>query len=373
MTPRAILAVGAFLCAITAVYCQTPTSSAAGATTSSGPISTVPSDVDDSGPQVPNIYDSQAINAQDVCPGYTASNIVKTPYGLTADLILAGAACNVYGTDVEALNLTIEYQSDDRLHIEIIPSYVDSTNSSWYILPEELVSKPSVDANSVTLEYDLDFSWSNDPTFSFQIIRQSTKDILFDTTGTKLVFENQFIEFVSALPENYNLYGLGEVIHGLRMGNNFTRTIYAADIADPIDYNLYGSHSFYLDTRYFEVDQTNGDLTYSANANNPTVDYVSYSHGVYLRNSHGQEVLMRPSNITWRTIGGSIDLYFYAGPTQEKVTKSYETSTVGLPAMQQYWTLGFHQCRWGYSSWAELQDVVDNFAKFSIPLETIWC
>jgi len=40
--------------------------------------------------------------------------------------------------------------------------------------------------------------------------------------------------------------------------------------------------------------------------------------------------------------------------------------------MQQYWTLGFHQCRWGYDSWAAMEEVVDNFAKFEIPLETIW-
>lgn len=59
--------------------------------------------------------------------------------------------------------------------------------------------------------------------------------MLFDTTGTVLVFENQFIEFVSSLPAGYNLYGLGERIHGLRLGNNFTATIYAADVGDPID------------------------------------------------------------------------------------------------------------------------------------------
>jgi hypothetical protein len=94
---------------------------------------------------IPNINDPQAVNAQDVCPGYKASNIVRTPYGLKAQLSLAGAACNVYGTDIEALNLTVEYQSDDRLHVGITPTYVDSSNSSWYILPEVLVTKPTID------------------------------------------------------------------------------------------------------------------------------------------------------------------------------------------------------------------------------------
>lgn len=80
---------------------------------------------------------------------------------------------------------------------------------------------------------------------------------------------------------------------------------------------------------------------------------------------------MRPESITYRALGGSIDLYFFQGPTQPEVTSSY-LKAIGLPAMQQYWTFGFHQCRWGYKSWSDLQEVVDNYIKFDIPLETIW-
>ncbi|KUJ07646.1 glycoside hydrolase family 31 protein [Mollisia scopiformis] len=373
MAARAALALGAFCTSLATVYAQSSSTSTPDATTSYRAIFTVPAAADASVPLIPNIYDSEAVNAQDVCPGYLASNVVRTMYGLTASLNLAGPACNTYGTDIENLNLTVEYQSDDRLHVEIVPTYVGDSNSSWYILPDVLVQKPTIDADAnTTLDSDLNFVWSNDPTFSFQIIRQSTGDVLFDTTGTKLVYENQFIEFASALPENYNLYGLGEVIHGLRMGNNFTRTFWAADVGDPIDYNIYGDHSFYLDTRYYEINETTGNLTYAPNATDATGNYVSYSHGVYMRNSHGQEVLMRPSNITWRTLGGSIDLYFYAGPSQKEVTKAYQESATGLPAMQQYFTFGYHQCRWGYTNWSELQDVVDSFKKFGIPLENIW-
>ena len=242
-------------------------------------------------------------------------------------------------------------------------------------MSNELVTEPTLDAdvNSTSLESDLQFSWSNDPSFSFRVIRKSTGDVLFDTTGTKLVYENQFIEFVSGLPQNYNLYGLGERIHGLRLGNNFTATIYAADSADPIDYNIYGSHPFYLDTRYYEQDASTGNLTLvTSNETDPSASYVSYSHGVYLRNAHGQEILLKPENITWRTLGGSIDLYFFDGPSQPEVTKNYQQAAVGLPAMQQYFSFGFHQCRWGYRNWSEVSDVVDNFRKFDIPLETIW-
>ena len=91
-----------------------------------------------------------------------------------------------------------------------------------------------------------------------------------------------------------------------------------------------------------------------------------------MRNAHPLEILLRDQSLTWRGLGGAIDLYFYAGPSAKDVMTSYQTSTVGLPAMQQYWSLGFHQCRWGYTSWKDLQYVVDQFAKANIPLETIW-
>ena len=128
-----------------------------------------------------------------------------------------------------------------------------------------------------------------------------------------------------------------------------------------------------MDTRYYEVDPMTGNKTLvTSNTTNATADYVSYSHGVFNRNAHGQEILLRPSNITWRLLGGSIDLYVYAGPTQPEITSTYQMTTVGLPAMQQYFTFGFHQCRWGYSNWSQVQEVVANYENAGIPLENIW-
>ncbi|GAB7356060.1 hypothetical protein MBLNU459_g6677t1 [Dothideomycetes sp. NU459] len=341
------------------------------ATTYSIPF-TVPAAADIGKNVLPNIEDPEAKNAQTVCPGYLASNLQHTLNGFTATLTLAGEACNVYGTDIDTLNLTVAVQDAHRLAINISPAYLSAENVTQYILPDHLVQLPTQGSMNSTTNIDLQFTWSNEPTFSFAVIRKSTGDVLFDTTGTILVYENQFIEFISALPEDYNLYGMGERIHGLRLGNNFTATFYAADVGDPIDTNLYGNHPFYLDTRYYAVDEATGDhtlLTGNATAN---ASYVSYSHGVYLRNSHGLEALLQPNNITWRTLGGSIDLYFFDGPTQPEVTKQYQTGAIGLPAMQQYWSFGFHQCRWGYKNWTEVEAVVDSFAEFGIPLETIW-
>ncbi|KAI8933878.1 hypothetical protein NX059_009575 [Plenodomus lindquistii] len=365
---------------------QTPTTSAAGyGTTLDGTptffrsVFTIPASADEGAELIANIKDPQAVNAQDVCPGYKASGLQTNERGLSATLTLAGNPCNAYGIDVEELNLVVEVQAKGRLAVSIVPKYLDASNSSQWVVPENLIPRPQ--AEDSYDDTDLKFDWANDPSFWFSVTRQSTGDVIFTTEGSHLVYENQFVEFVNSLPEDYNIYGLGERIHGLRLHNNFTATIYAVDVGDPIDTNLYGSHPFYLETRYFEkFGNDSKKPLMQSQLNVRSVDpettggspYQSYSHGVYYRNTHGMEVALKPANLTWRSLGGSIDLFFFDGPTQPDVTMEYQKSAIGLPAMQSYWTFGYHQCRWGYRNWTELREIVDTMRAFDLPLETIW-
>lgn len=51
---------------------------------------TIPAKADIGPNLLPNVQDPQAVKAQDVCPGYTASEVEKTANGFTAILSLAG-------------------------------------------------------------------------------------------------------------------------------------------------------------------------------------------------------------------------------------------------------------------------------------------
>lgn len=73
---------------------------------------------------LPNIEDPEAVDAQDACPGYKASQVQEDEHGLSAVLTLAGKPCNVYGTDVKVLNLKVEYQAANRLAINITPANI---------------------------------------------------------------------------------------------------------------------------------------------------------------------------------------------------------------------------------------------------------
>ena len=47
----------------------------------------------------------------DACPGYKATNVVSKGATLTATLELAGKACNVFGDDIEKLQLEVTYET----------------------------------------------------------------------------------------------------------------------------------------------------------------------------------------------------------------------------------------------------------------------
>jgi len=45
------------------------------------------------------------------CPGYKATNVKARRDGLTADLVLGGKACNVFGEDIQKLRLNVDYET----------------------------------------------------------------------------------------------------------------------------------------------------------------------------------------------------------------------------------------------------------------------
>lgn len=300
------------------------------------------------------MLDPSAPDPQEKCPGYTASNTQETDTGLTADLTLAGPACNVYGNDIHDLRLSVEYQAKDRLAVRITPKYLAPANQSLFILDPALTPYPGVEPGSTKDKAKLKFTWSNSPDFQFRVSRASSGEVLFDTFGSKIVFEDQFLELTTAMVPEYNIYGLAESLRGFRFPNNYTQTMWNAyNLTNDqiLDVNAHSVHPVYLETRY-----GNGTST---------------SHGVYARNAHGQEWLLRDQRVTYRTIGGSLDFYFLNGPGAKEVISQYQVGIVGTAVLQPYWALGFHQCRWGYQNWTNLQDVIDLYAAQNIQLEGI--
>ncbi|KAI4729283.1 alpha-glucosidase [Aureobasidium sp. EXF-10728] len=281
------------------------------------------------------------------CPGYKATNVQQTSQGLTADLTLAGPACNTYGQDIENLKLEITHETGNRLHVQIY-----DTDENVYQVPDSVLPRPSADGNVTSSQ--LVFEVVNDP-FSFSVSRRSGGPALFNTTGAELVFQSQYLRLRTQLPENPHLYGLGEHSDPFQLNTtNYTRTLWSRDAYSiPEGSNLYGNHPVYFDHR-------GADGT----------------HGVFLLNSNGMDIKINSTAelgqyLEYNTIGGIVDLYFLAGPSPTEVSKQY-AEVVGLPAEMPYWGLGFHQCRYGYRDVYEVAAVVANYSAANIPLEVMW-
>lgn len=169
------------------------------------------------------------------CPGYAASNVQNAGTKLTADLSLAGTACNVYGEDLTSLKLEVEYQTgksshylegnhancsiETRLHVKIYDA-----EEQVYQVSESVFARPLSD-NVGAEESALAFQWTESP-FSFKVIRKSTNETLFDTSAASLVIENQYLRVRTSLPDSPHLYGLGEHTDPFQLNTtNYTRTV----------------------------------------------------------------------------------------------------------------------------------------------------
>ncbi|CAG8526740.1 12337_t:CDS:10, partial [Dentiscutata heterogama] len=268
---------------------------------------------------------------------------------ISGDLELREEGCGNYGPDLERLKFFVEHQTANRLHLKIF----DPTKSR-YEIPEDIVPISSIEpVQTIQSDSLYQFSYKTDP-FTFSVVRTSNQEQIINTDVSgvdSLVFEDQYLEITFELPDDPNIFGLGEVVRPLRRDPRGTfQTLWNRDAATPTDENVYGDQPFYMEIR-------NGT-----------------AHGVFLRNSNGMDVTIIPGNppkLTWKVIGGVFDFYFFLGPTPADVIAQY-TELVGRPALPPYWALGYHQCRWGYHNVSTLYNVVSEFRNHKIPLETIW-
>lgn len=185
--------------------------------------------------------------------------------------------------------------------------------------------------------------------FAIKIFRDD-KECLLDTSGpdNSLVVQSHFLKIGTWIPQEANIFGLGENVSSFRKDpSNSHVTIFNQDSPTIPSVNLYGAHPFYLEHR------------------------DSKSHGLFLRNSHGMDIVLKEKHVYFKVIGGTFDFFLFAGPTPDNVIEQF-TNVIGKPFLIPYWSLGFHQCRFGYKSIEDVSDVVEKYREHNLPLETMW-
>ncbi|OMJ73940.1 hypothetical protein SteCoe_27284 [Stentor coeruleus] len=276
---------------------------------------------------------------------YDLSNVVYSTNGITATATYhLGKLQAANETVIPKLFLNITYDNPQRVRIRI----TDAQNTRFEV-PYDFTNytiQGNVGLYNVTV---------SDNPMGIQVVRQSDNRVIFFLDPSLwFSYDDQDILFTSNYGYGINVLGLGERITSFIIPQG-TYTLWARDRASPLDdgqsqdANMYSSQPFYMIIDE-ATGQAFGGLLYNANAMSATIG---------------------PQSLTFRTTGGIIDMWLFIGPTPEQVIFQYH-QLIGPPVEIPYWSLGWHQSRYGYVNVSMLQQVFDNYTNYQLPLDALW-
>jgi alpha-glucosidase (family GH31 glycosyl hydrolase) len=249
---------------------------------------------------------------------------------------------------VKNADFTVEHHAPTQIRFKI----TDSNRERWEV--PNRYPFPNFGSNFPTNdEAEYDVKVQNEP-FGFAVIRKSTQEVILDTRPYGMTFSDLYIDWTSAIPTD-NLFGLGERSSRFKMGPSGTYSIWARDKPEVIDRgvpggHVYGHHPVYL------MQEKSGNW-----------------HVVLFRSSNAMDVSMEQGkSVRFRVAGGIIDVaIFLGGQYPESAIEQYH-DYVGHWTVQPFWSLGFHQSRWGYYNLQTLKDKVNKYREIQCPIDVIW-
>ena len=288
------------------------------------------------------------------------SSVRKDTYKWTMKLVNSKAfsEADTANNEIREASTIIESVDKSVLHLKI----VDAAEQRW---EAPLVNQEAGKRYNKVAMDSMGFEYTSNP-FGFKIVDPDTRQVVVDMTAAKVSsfqFFDKYLE-IGMWFQTQDLFGIGE-----RVTEDFTLcsgrdtcsyTLWGKDVASPVDdgsggcKGTYGQQPFYMG-QYGTTKQF---------------------FGVFSLNSNDQDALINKvaggaSIVTHKMIGGVFDLYFFYPGSSEFVMRNYH-ELVGRPYLPPFWSLGFHQCRYGWRSLDKVKEVVAKFEENDIPLEVMW-
>ena len=236
---------------------------------------------------------------------------------------------------IEKLNIKISLECDQYLHFYV----TDASEKRWehpLSISESYNEKLKTCVQTKSLkDFGLNISEEISQPFYLSLTNPDTGELIFTTENMDFIYSDVFISFAGLVTSN-DVYGFGERYHELKLGDgiftlwpNDTNGIHE-DLGDG-GYNAMGMHplGFHRTTKNIFV-------------------------GLLFNNINAQDLVITSKYSTWdnnvllehRTIGGVIDYYITLNDSPENALVSIH-DIIGHPTLPSFWSLGFHQCRWG--------------------------
>lgn len=259
---------------------------------------------------------------------------------------------SMFNEDIDRLNLQVSMSGTDMIRLTI-----RDADKQRYEVPVKIRWQAALPPSSVKAKLNFQITQTKNGQTGFRVKRTNTQSIIFDTSyfAEGFIYEDKFIQFITTIPSRH-VYGFGENTHPtfqhiLKGSSRYG--IFARD--QPLqgkNENLYGTHPFYIVIE--EDGQAFGVLIFNSNAQDYKLDEFEDNQAM----------------LTYRTLGGILDIMFFAGPRPEDVIRQYQT-VIGTPYMPPYWSLGFQLCRYGYDTLTNMQAAMQRTLNGKIPLDVM--
>ena len=265
---------------------------------------------------------------------------------------------------IEKLKIQISLECNKYLHIYV----TDASQERWehpYSISESYKQKVNEclkDNSKKTLEeFGLYINENNEEPFYISLKNPSKDELIFTTQNTDFLYTDVFIGFAGYITSN-DIYGFGERFHELKLGDG-KFTMWPNDTSaiheDPGigGFNAMGIHP----------------LGFHKTSENSFI-------GILFNNINAQDVVIstnqeieNKNNVLFehRTIGGVIDYFITVNDTPDEALVSIH-DVIGHPMLPPFWSIGFHQCKWGYSNTEQIRYVYDNYLSHELPIDTFW-
>lgn len=209
-----------------------------------------------------------------------------------------------------------------------------------------------------------------DPGFGIRLVDEKGQVVLESLSQQTLGFCGDSSLFMFQRDALHQFYGMGEKSTGLEHSGRRTKfwnTDVWADFPEAT-FRDGKPDPMYVSIPYLIVKKDN---TYvGLLLDNPYATFMDMSSSV----SIAGQMTLKDKPKTCFSLGaekGQPDLYLIYGPSLPELTRKLQ-KLVGCTPMPPAWALGYHQCRWGYQSAKDLNELDQQFRKNGIPCDGLW-